>query len=524
MQEFYPQYANEERLRESEGLFQTVFTQAAAGIAVATTTGRFVRVNPAFEAISGYTDSELRAMDFLAITHPDDRAGNINLVAQLLAGELSCFVIEKRYVRKDKGIVWVRNSVCGIHDEEGLLANLLAVSQNITRQKVAEQALARQLDLTRQAEERLKEADRRKDEFLAMLAHELRSPLAPIRNATQLMRLGGIDSPRLLRACDVVDRQVVEMTRLVDDLLDVARITQGKISLRKESVELQKILANAVEISSPLLESRRQRLIVSLPEERVWLDADPVRLTQVFANLFNNASKFTGSGGEVRALADRKGDDVLVRVQDTGAGIPQDKLAGVFDLFVQLDPSPSGPKGGLGIGLTIVRAIVEMHGGTVEALSPGLGCGSEFIVRLPVSKAAERQLENKANKATSSSGSPLRILVVDDNADAADTLAELLKLKGHDVRSECDGPSALNVAASFRPEFILLDIGLPGMDGYEVARRVRQAPELSKTTLVALTGYGQEKDRQQSRSAGFDHHLVKPVDPEALLALFTSKK
>ncbi|HXG09974.1 MAG TPA: ATP-binding protein, partial [Gemmataceae bacterium] len=371
----------------------------------------------------------------------------------------------------------------------------------------------------RQRAEALAEADRRKDEFLALLSHELRNPLAPIRNALQIMRLHGPLDPTLEKARDIIERQVRHLSRLVDDLLDVSRITRGKITLRKERLDLSAVARLAIEIARPLIDKRQHQLIVTTATEPLWVEADPVRLEQIISNLLNNAAKYTDPGGRVWLTTERADDWAVLRVRDTGIGIPQEIQAHIFDLFIQADRSLDRSQGGLGIGLTLVRRLVEMHGGTIEAFSPGPGQGSEFIVRLPL--AVPRVEETGSAGAPPLRGAgraaapPRRVLVVDDNRDGADSLAMLLRFWKHQVAVVYDGPSALESVQTEQPDVVLLDIGLPGMDGYEVARHLRQQLE-HQPVLVALTGYGQDEDRRRSREAGFDYHLTKPVDPDAL--------
>jgi CheY-like chemotaxis protein/two-component sensor histidine kinase len=368
--------------------------------------------------------------------------------------------------------------------------------------------------------QRLREADRRKDEFLATLAHELRNPLAPIRNALHLMghRDGNGQGHEEERA--MAERQVVHLARLVDDLMDVARISKGKIELRREVVELTPIVGHALGAVRPTAQERGHELAVELPEAPIRLEADPTRLEQILDNLLSNAIKYTEPGGRITLAAARDVGMVVLRVRDTGIGIEAGMLPRIFEMFAQVDHRSDRSQGGLGIGLGLVKTLVEMHGGTIEAHSQGPGTGSEFVVRLPVLMEAQRDGERPTLTFRSSPpGQPprRRILVVDDNEDAAASLAKLhRRLYGQEVEVAHDGPSALEIASEFRPEVVLLDIGMPGMDGYEVARRLRSRPEFATTLLVALTGWGQDSDRQKSREAGFDHHLVKPVDPEAL--------
>lgn len=369
----------------------------------------------------------------------------------------------------------------------------------------------------------IREADRRKDEFLAMLAHELRNPLAPISNAVEIMRLRGPGQAELDWARDVIARQVQHLVRLVDDLLDVSRITRGKIRLKLEPIDLAAVVSNAVETSRPLIEGRRHRFVVDMPAEAIWVKADPARLAQVLANLLNNAAKYTEEGGSIRISVARDGGQAVVRVRDSGVGIPPEMLAGIFDLFTQVDRSLDRSQGGLGIGLTLVQRLVQMHGGSVEAQSDGPGHGSEFVVRLPMLTAFQppRPAASPPAERASAAGH-LRILVVDDNADAAVSLSMLLRLDGHEVHMVHSGPAALDAVRELRPDVVMLDIGLPEMDGYEVARRLRAEPGGADLSLVAVTGYGQDEDQRRCRAAGFDHHLVKPVDPQALSTLLTS--
>jgi CheY-like chemotaxis protein/two-component sensor histidine kinase len=380
------------------------------------------------------------------------------------------------------------------------------------------------LDITGavQAEEALKEADRRKDEFLATLAHELRNPLAPISNAVQLMRRpdGRRQSDRVV---EMVGRQVRQIVTLVDDLMEVSRITRGKIDLRLERVPISEIIHSAVETSQLAIERAGHQLAVALPEEALVLQADRVRLTQVFANLLNNAAKYTDPGGRIWVEVWREDGQVLTSVRDTGIGIPSESLGRVFDMFAQAHRAVGRGQGGLGIGLTMVRSLVEMHHGTVEAHSAGSGAGSEFLVRLPLAPVDEERGE-RPGLALARPDAPFagqRLMVVDDNRDAADTLGLLLEADGADVRVVYDGRAALAMAESFLPSSVLLDIGMPGMDGYEVARRLRQDERFANMRIIALTGWGQDSDRRQTRNRGFTHHLTKPVSLEDLHRILT---
>jgi signal transduction histidine kinase len=363
------------------------------------------------------------------------------------------------------------------------------------------------------------QADERKDRFLATLAHELRNPLAPIRNSMSLLRLaGGGENADAIYG--ILERQIDHMVRLVDDLMEVSRITRGKIELRKAPVDLAESIAVAVETSRPLIDAAQHDLQVSLPDERMVLQADGMRLAQVFSNLLNNAAKYTDAGGRIAIAARREGHAAVVTVSDNGVGIPADALPRVFEMFAQVDAGDSRAQTGLGIGLTIVRSLVEMHGGSVVATSAGPGRGSEFVVRLPLADRPRERASSGARTAPADRTLP-RVLLVDDNHDAADTLGALLQMLGAEVQVVYDGPSALDAIAAFRPSVVVLDLGMPGMDGYEVARRVREHhPKLP--VLIALTGWGQERDRQLTAAAGFEHHLVKPVGLDTLKTVLAS--
>lgn len=368
----------------------------------------------------------------------------------------------------------------------------------------------------------LKESDKRKNEFLAMLAHELRNPLAPVRNALHILKVSPNNPSVSAQARDMAERQVHYLTRLVDDLLDVSRIMRGKIELRKERLELSTLIGRAVETAQPLIDSGGHELTVSVPDQPVCLEADLIRMAQVISNLLNNAAKYTQSGGHIWLTAEEADDQVLIRVRDSGIGIDPEMLPRIFDMFMQVAPTDARSQGGLGIGLTLVRNLVEMHHGTVEAHSAGLEQGSEFIVRLPAAQVNRQGgSETRLDPCEPTPPSPhCRVLVVDDNVDAADSLGMLLRLQGHDVKIAHSGPEALEAVRESEPQLILLDLGMPGMDGYEVARRVRSEHGSSNIVIAALTGWGQEQDRQRSKAAGFQHHLTKPIELSALEALF----
>lgn len=421
-----------------------------------------------------------------------------------------------------------------LREADGSVSGIFVHAVEITEQVLARrrvEALAEQnqglYEEARRAEaaardraEALAQADRQKDEFLAMLAHELRNPLAPVLNAIQVLQALGTTDPVVQRQRSLIDRQARHMARLLDDLLDVSRITRGKIILKTERLELRELIQQVAEVSRPLFEERGQQFTVTLPAEPVFLEGDPTRLHQVVGNLLNNAAKYTPTGGRIELELAVFEDEAALCVTDDGAGIEPELLPRVFDLFVQADRSLSRPEGGLGIGLTMVQQLVHLHGGRVEAISPGAGRGSTFMVRLPLS-ASQRVIAPEAMpaKPAHAESAARRILIVDDNVDAGETLGDLVSLWGHEVQVVHSGPAALAAAPAFQPEVVLLDISMPGMDGYEVARGLRADSRLEGVTLYALTGYGQEEDRRRSREAGFHGHLTKPVDPDTIRKL-----
>jgi signal transduction histidine kinase len=381
-------------------------------------------------------------------------------------------------------------------------------------------SLQREIVRSRQAEESLQDANQRKDEFLAMLSHELRNPLAPIRNAVEVIRRLAPPDPKLTMARDVVDRQVTLLARLVEELLDVSRISQGKIALKKEPVDLGRIISHSVETARPLIDARGQTLTVAIPAAPVWLSADFARLSQVVANLLNNASKYTGEGGRIELSAAAGEGEATIVVRDNGAGIEPQLLPKVFDIFVQGDRALDRGQGGLGIGLTLVKRLVELHQGRVDVASEGPGKGAAFSVTLPCISAVEPQQRAAPvpSYVRSAEVYGRRILVVDDNIDAAESTAAFLRLEGHEVKAVHDGLQALASLKVFDPHVVVLDIGLPGLDGYAVARQLRERGDTSHVLLIALTGYGQKEDRQRAADAGFDYHFVKPADPREIQA------
>jgi PAS domain S-box-containing protein len=446
-----------------------------------------------------------RVEDFAALVHPEDRERVSQAIKQAVENRQP-YGAEFRIVRPDGEVRWIATDGRVLFDEAGRPVRMLGATIDVTERRLAEEAL--------------KEADRRKDEFLAMLAHELRNPLAPIRNSVQVLKLIGSSDPNVALARDMIERQVAHMARLVDDLLDVSRITRGKILLRKERLDLAALVRAAAEDHRSLLEAAGLALEVDVPAEPVWVVGDRTRLAQVVGNLLHNANKFTDAGGRVHVVltAGPGADRVAVRVRDTGIGMGPDILGRLFEPFSQADRSIDRSRGGLGLGLALVKGLIELHGGRVEARSPGVAKGSEFLVHLPRAPAAAQANEKAVPRGAA--GKMLRVLVIEDNTDSAESLRLLLELSGHRAEVAHVGAAGVEAARWFRPDVILCDIGLPGgMDGYGVARTLRADAEQAEATLIALSGYGQEEDVRKARQAGFDRHLTKPVDPVALTRL-----
>lgn len=456
-------------------------------------------MGPLFGREAGWSHADYQSL--LADVYREDRERVDRLLAQAIVDCVE-FETEFRVLWPDGSVHWLGARGQVLCDEGGRPVTLVGVLFDI--------------DARKQAEEALKESARSKDVFLATLAHELRNPLATISNALHVMKLAGSREPALERLRRMATRQMEHLVRLVDDMLEVSRMTQGKIRLVMRRVELSSVVNDALEASRSAIASGGHRLSVTLHPEPLYIDADPVRITQVIANLLNNAAKYTHDNGYIWLTTERDGDQAVVRVRDNGIGIAPEMLPRIFDLFVQGDSTPGQTQGGMGIGLTLVRTLVEMHGGGVEARSGGVGQGSEFIVRLPLAsppRTAGEEVE-VAETSVPATGQARRVLVVDDNRDSAESVGVVVEMLGHQVQLAHNGPAALEKAAAFRPEVVLLDIGLPGMDGYEVARRLRQV--LPDAVLAAMTGWGGEEDRRRCQEAGFDHHLLKPVDMDAL--------
>lgn len=490
----------ENAIKDSEALFRRLVEASPFGVAITSIDGSVAEANDAFLQVVGYDRDALEDnhIRWDRLTPPEWRA--VDAQAQHELDEHGfCEPYEKEFLRSDGRRVPVLVGAVLPDDRLVWSGAVVAYCVDLSEQK--------------QAEASLREADRRKDEFLAMLGHELRTPLAAMQNATHALAILS-DSTNRGSLLGVLRRQTEHLARVVDDLLDVSRLASGKIRLKPEPILLGDVLDRAAEATRPIIQERRHHLTLQHHSEPVWVDGDPIRLTQIFVNLLNNAAKYTDPGGKIAASVRIEGELVVVAVRDSGVGIPPSLLGKVFDLFEQADASPERSHGGLGLGLTLVRRLVEKHGGTVEARSDGPGTGSEFVVRLPT--ISPPQTSTPAERNGHASRGSRRVLVVDDNRDSADTLAMVLQLLGHEVQAVHDGPSALVAVSGFRPDVVLLDIGMPGMNGFEVAKRLRDRPETAGLRLVALTGYGQEEDRRRTQEAGFDAHLVKPASPEEL--------
>ena len=525
------QHHFQERLRASEERYRALFTAIDQGFALIElqfdATGKavdyiFLEVNPAFSKHTGVANPVGKRITEVMPEVEDYWLQTYGKVA--LTGEPVRFMNETKSLGR-----WFESYAARLGGDDSRVVALLF--SDITNRKNADD------DLRRLADE-LAESDRRKTEFLATLAHELRNPLAPLSSGLQVMRLSAADPDAIERIRAMMERQVNHMVHLVDDLLDIARISTGKVELKKGRVDLQTVIASAVETSMPLIQSGRHELQVQIPDEPLLLDVDLTRVAQVVSNLLNNAAKYTPASGRISLLARREGAFVEISITDTGIGIPPSSISTVFEMFTQVGRNMERAQGGLGIGLSLVRRLVELHGGTVHASSQGVGRGSTFTVRLPLvidehavagrptpagaAVTASAAVRSPASAAPDDAGTGLRVLVVDDNIDAADTLGALLEMIGHTTRVANDGYQAIEMAAAFQPQVVFLDIGLPGMNGYEVARKLRQMPGMDRAFLVALTGWGAREDRDRSSEAGFDHHLTKPADMTAVETLLSN--
>jgi PAS domain S-box-containing protein len=503
---------SEAQLREQRAWFEV--TLSSIGDAVITTDirGHVTFINPIGEAMTGWTLRDAQGVHLeriFNIVNEDTRQPLANPVAKVLQeGLIVGLANHTVLIAKDGTEVAIEDSAAPIRDASGALSGAVMVFHDVTARRRAEMAL--------------RDGDRRKDEFIAILAHELRNPLAPIRQAALISKAPGATEEQKRWSHDVIERQVQYMSLLLDDLLDISRVTRGTLVLRMQPTELVSAVNVAIETARPMIDAKRHVLSIDLPHEPVQFTADPLRVAQVLSNLLTNAAKYTDPEGQIRLSASCEADHLLIRVTDSGVGINADSLPRIFEMFSQVHPTTDRSEGGLGIGLALAKGLVELHGGTIEASSAGLGHGSEFIVRLPcrVSPSSREVTANTA--ATPARITRRRVLVADDNRDSAETLAMLLRGDGHEVMIAHDGAAALAAFGGFAPDIVLLDIGMPGPNGYEVARQIRQGRVGAKVKLIAITGWGQEGDKERAYAAGFDHHLTKPVDTRQLSRLLES--
>jgi signal transduction histidine kinase/CheY-like chemotaxis protein len=500
--------ASREELRQRLHSVQALIAQAPVPIAIAHDPEcRYISANRALAALLQVPDEANISLTPLPGEQPAYRIQRngkdvpaADLPMQYAMAHRTRVSNDIEIVRADGSVLYVQNDVEPLYDTHGHVYGSVSVCVDLTDRKLSELAL--------------RDADRRKDEFLATLSHELRNPLAPIRTAVEVMRLARGDPDVVEQARATIERQLFQLVRITDDLLDVARITQNKIELRPELIDLRSVLNGAIESTRPMIDAHNQMLTLDVPLEPMWVHADFTRLAQAFSNLLNNAVKYTAPGGAIRVTADTINTVATVCVLDSGVGIPAQMLPRVFDMFTQLQPHRDRTQGGLGIGLALAKRLVELHSGTIEAQSEGPGLGSSFSVRLPLARAPQ-PYDPARNRADSSASGGCRVLIAEDNPDAAEMMRVMLGFKRHDVRVAADGVQAVAIAGEFHPQIAFLDIGMPAMDGYEAARRIRDLLG-SRVLLVALTGWGQDADKRRARDAGFDHHLTKPPEPEVL--------
>jgi PAS domain S-box-containing protein len=508
-----------ERLAESARAHLAAIVESSDDAIVSKTLEGVIRSwNRAAERLFGYTADEAVGQPITLIIPPERVQEERQILAQLRGGERIDHFETVRVAKSGRRID-VALTISPIRDASGAVIGASKIARDISERKAAEQVQQRTIGELKRAEEALREGDRRKDEFLAVLAHELRNPLAPIRYAVAMARRQGRSEAERLQAQGIIERQVEHMGRLLDDLLDVSRITRGTLILRRSPVDLDTIVAAAQESARPLIEARRHTLAVRLPAEPIRLVVDPVRIAQVLANLLINAAKYTDSGGRIELEARSDGEDVLLTVRDNGIGISAQMMPRVFTLFAQASPALERSEGGLGIGLALVRGLVELHGGAVSAHSAGADQGSAFVVRLPPGSAAEPESDGEGPVPACAQAKRLRLLVADDNHDSAATCAALLRASGHEVTVAHSGGEAFDLACQLQPEALLLDIGMPELNGYQLAERIRGTGWGSRTVLIAISGWGQEQDKRRALAAGFDRHLTKPIDPDRLEAL-----
>jgi PAS domain S-box-containing protein len=496
----------EQQARMAARHLETTFSAINDGVALVDAEGRVLRCNPAMAGFLGCAVGEILGKCFQSVVH--SALGPVEVPPVPDAGQGG-----RRSREVQAGERWFLMLADPVRDESGDASGAVYVLTDITERKLLDAELCRRT-------EELASANRAKDEFLAMLGHELRNPLAPILNAVTILREETRDGEARERAREVMERQVHHMARLLDDLLDVSRINRGTIELRRAVLDLTQVANLAAQHARVLMDARQHRFHVILPSEPIWVHADSTRLEQVLYNLLSNAAKYTPPGGSIRLVCERDGDTAVLTVRDNGRGIPAAMLGNIFDLFTQVSPTLDRSLGGLGLGLTLVRRLVEMHDGTVVATSEGEGRGAEFTVRLPTVPTPSQPAEREAEPASTAPGA-MRVLIVEDNDDSRETLQDLLALWGHDVTVASDGVSGLRALKEALPDIALIDIGLPGIDGYELSRQIRALRGGEKVRLVALTGYGQPEDRARALSAGFDDHMVKPLEPEKLRRLLT---
>jgi PAS domain S-box-containing protein len=486
--------------------FQVRLEDVPVGVVHNWPDGRYSYVNPAFCEMVGYAAEELLGMTWQELTHPEDRENDQRLADDLLAGQIPHFTVEKRYLRKDGGVVWVSLFGTFVRGDDGRPLHGVGIAIDVTERRRAEQALA-------EVNARLREADTRKNQFLAVLSHELRNPLAPIRNSLFVLEHSAPGSEQGARAREVIERQTLQLTRLVDDLLEVTRITQGKVRLQREAIDLAGFARRCAEDHQSLFDDAGIALEVNVPAQPVLVSADPARLSQIIGNLLWNATKFTPRGGRTWLNVESAGDWSVIRVRDTGEGMSDELLGRLFEPFVQAEGTLDRTRGGLGLGLAVLKGLAELHGGTVTARSEGQGKGAEFEVRLPAGKpvtsAGAPAPVKKAER-------PKSVLVIEDNPDVAQSLRLVLEIQGHSVVVARTGREGIDRARTLRPEVVLCDLGLPGIDGFAVGRTLRRDPVLSGTKLIAVSGYAQPEDVERARGAGFERLLAKPVDPDDL--------
>jgi PAS domain S-box-containing protein len=494
----------EQALRDSEKLYRAVGESIDYGVWVCDAAGRNVYASESFLRLTGLTQRECSEFGWTNAVHPDELAATISAWKECVQTGAPWYR-EHRVRGVDGRYHPILAQGVPIRDDQGRITGWAGINLDISRVKHTEEAL--------------READRRKDEFLATLAHELRNPLAPIRHAVRILDTAAADDAQRRWGREVIARQVRHMAWLLDDLLDVSRITRGQLDLKKDYVDLQSIVDMAVETARPLIEAKRHVLSIDLPPAAVRLEVDPLRLSQVISNLLTNAAKYTDAGGQIALAARLNADELLISVKDTGIGLSPGTIPGLFTMFSQVNSAIDRAEGGLGIGLALVKGLVELHGGEVAASSEGLGRGSEFLVRLPHAVAkpqAASSLGAHPPLGAANGGARARLLVADDNRDAATTLATVLEMSGYEVHTAYSGAEALEAGVHFQPQAVLLDIGMPGMTGYETARRIRLEAWGRRVILIAVTGWGQDEDKRKAQVAGFDHHLTKPVDPEEI--------